>query len=66
VQQGQALGCVGNSGFSSEPHLHIQAHAKTKQDAPWYMGEPLYISFNGRGYLLYEVIRPKRVNMVKR
>jgi len=64
VQQGQALGCVGNSGFSSEPHLHIQAHAKTTPGSPWYMGEPLYISFNGRGYLLYEVIRPKRVKMM--
>jgi hypothetical protein len=66
VQQGQALGCVGNSGFSSEPHLHIQAHAKTPTGTPWYMGEPLYISFNGRSYLLYEVIRPKRVNMVEK
>ncbi|GAA0545371.1 M23 family metallopeptidase [Chitinophaga japonensis] len=66
VQQGQALGCVGNSGFSSEPHLHIQAHAKTTPGSPWYMGEPLYISFNGKGYLLYEVIRPKRVEMVKK
>jgi Membrane proteins related to metalloendopeptidases len=66
VVQGQALGCVGNSGFSSEPHLHIQAHAKGKPGTPWYMGEPLYISFNGRSYLLYEVIRPKRVNMVDR
>jgi hypothetical protein len=64
VQQGQALGCVGNSGFSSEPHLHIQAHAKTPRDVPWYMGQPLYISFNGKGYLLYEVIRSRRVEMV--
>jgi hypothetical protein len=65
VQQGQPLGCVGNSGFSSEPHLHIQAHAKTPPGVPWYMGEPLYIRFNGRGYLLYEMIRPKRVPMVR-
>ncbi len=66
VKQGEALGCVGNSGFSSEPHLHIQAHAKTSPDVPWYMGQPLYISFNGKSYLLYEVIRPKRVEMVNK
>lgn len=64
VRQGQALGCVGNSGFSSEPHLHIQAHAKSSAGTPWYMGQPLYISFNGKSYLLYEMIRPKRVDMV--
>lgn len=64
VQQGHPLGCVGNSGFSSEPHLHIQAHAKSGPGTPWYMGQPLYISFNGKSYLLYEVIRPKRVNMI--
>lgn len=66
VQEGQPLGCVGNSGFSSEPHLHIQAHAKTPPGVPWYMGKPLYTRFNGRGYLLYEMIRPKRVPMVNR
>jgi hypothetical protein len=64
VKQGQPLGCVGNSGFSSEPHLHIQAHAKPSPGTPWYMGQPLYISFNGRSYLLYEMIRPKRVDMI--
>lgn len=63
VHQGQALGCVGNSGFSSEPHLHIQAHTKVPGLA-WYKSPPLYIHFNGKGYLLYEVIRPRRVEMV--
>jgi len=58
VKQGQALGCVGNSGFSTEPHLHIQVHAKTA-GVPWYQGKPLYILFNGKGYLLNEVIRAK-------
>lgn len=65
VKQGQPLGCVGNSGFSSEPHLHIQAHRKVP-GMPWYQSPPLYIHFNGKGYLLYEVIRPKRVEMVKK
>jgi hypothetical protein len=65
VTYGQPLGCVGNSGFSSEPHLHIQAHVK-KEGVPWYQSAPLYIHFNNRGYLLYEVIRPKRVNMIRK
>ena len=56
VKAGDPLGCVGNSGFSSEPHLHIQVHAKTA-GVPWYRGKPLYILFNGKGYLLNEVIR---------
>lgn len=63
IKKGQPLGCVGNSGFSSEPHLHIQAHKKVP-GIPWYQGPPVYIHFNGRGYLLYEVIRPQRVMMV--
>lgn len=58
VRQGAPLGCVGNSGFSSEPHLHIQVHMK-QEGRPWYYSTPLYIHFNGRGYLLNEVIKKK-------
>jgi hypothetical protein len=58
VKQGDPVGCVGNSGFSTEPHLHIQVHAKTA-GVPWYQGKPLYILFNGKGYLLNEVIRAR-------
>jgi hypothetical protein len=65
VQTGQPLALVGNSGYSLEPHLHIQVHAKEK-DKPWYRGRPLYISFDGKSYLLFETIRPKRVRMVDR
>ncbi|QHS60112.1 M23 family metallopeptidase [Chitinophaga agri] len=65
VKQGDPLGCVGNSGFSSEPHLHIQAHMKVPGE-PWFRSPPRYIHFNGRGYLLYEVIRPKRVEMIQK
>ncbi|SEW53637.1 Peptidase family M23 [Chitinophaga arvensicola] len=58
VKRGDPLGCVGNSGFSTEPHLHIQVHAR-QSGIPWYQGKPLYIMFNGKGYLLNEVINAK-------
>lgn len=59
VLTGQPLGRVGNSGFSTEPHLHIQVHAKEQR--VWYASTPLYIHFNGKGYLLNEVIREKNL-----
>jgi len=59
VTTGQPLGLVGNSGFTSEPHLHIQVHAKEQRAG--YMSTPLYIHFNGKGYLLNEVIREKNL-----
>ncbi len=64
VKKGQPLALVGNSGFSLEPHLHIQAHRNTGK-AEWYREEPLHIEFDGRSYLMFEVIRPKRVDMVE-
>lgn len=56
VTTGQPLASIGNSGFSTEPHLHIQVHFK-QPGIPWYLGYPLYIHFNGKGYLMNEVIR---------
>jgi len=55
VVAGQPLACIGNSGFSTEPHLHIQVHRR-QEGIPWYLGRPMYIHFNGEGYLLNEVI----------
>jgi hypothetical protein len=65
VETGAPLAQVGNSGMSLEPHLHIQVHTK-KPGAPWYRGEPLYIEFDGKTYLLFETIRPRRVDMIDR
>ena len=46
-----------NSGFSLEPHLHIQVHARTGDGRPWYRQPPLLIAFGGRSYLLFEQIK---------
>jgi hypothetical protein len=64
VKLGQPLAKVGNSGFSLEPHLHIQVHKKSGTGLPWYREPQLFIEFDGRAYLLFELIRPKRVHMV--
>jgi hypothetical protein len=61
VVTGQPLGCAGNSGFTLEPHLHIQVHAKTNSNIPWYKEPPLFINFDGRSYLLFQEIKaPKK------
>lgn len=46
VSVGEALGTVGNSGASDEPHLHVSA----AQSAPdgGLGGAPVHISFDGR------------------
>jgi hypothetical protein len=47
VSPGQALGQVGNSGNSTEPHLHI--HAQLPGSEPGALdGAPLPITFGGR------------------
>lgn len=56
VVTGQPLGLAGNSGMSIEPHLHIQAHAKTNTGLPFYQEPQLLINFNGKEYLLFESI----------
>lgn len=62
VKTGQPIGLVGNSGFTLEPHLHIQAHKRTGKDG-WYHEDPLYIQFDGKSYLLFETITPQKVRM---
>ncbi len=46
VSVGQLLGYVGNSGNSSEPHLHISAQLPGDKASP-ISGQPLGITFNG-------------------
>ncbi|MFQ5891355.1 MAG: M23 family metallopeptidase [Candidatus Methanofastidiosia archaeon] len=47
VEEGQPIGKVGNSGNTSEPHLHIHAEKGGKEDS-FLDGEGVPIIFNGR------------------
>lgn len=56
VAIGDVLGELGNSGNSSEPHLHIHAQRGLPGDAP-LSGEPLWMTINGRFPVRNERIR---------
>jgi len=47
VAPGTPLGEMGNSGNSSEPHLHVHAQRGLPAEAP-FAGEPLGLTINGR------------------
>lgn len=48
VAVGDRLGEVGNSGASTEPHLHIHAQRPAAAGAPPVSGEPLALRIEGR------------------
>lgn len=48
VAVGTRLAAVGNSGASSEPHLHIHAQRAPLDDAPPISGQPLALCIDGR------------------
>lgn len=48
VTVGELLGEVGNSGASTEPHLHIHAQRPAGEGAPPISGEPLALRIDGR------------------
>lgn len=48
VGVGDPLGEVGNSGTSTEPHLHIHAQRPAPEGAPPISGEPLGLRIDGR------------------
>jgi hypothetical protein len=57
VVLGQAVGQVGNSGKSFEPHLHMHVQALVS-DGPLISGEPIHFSLNGK-YL----VRNQRIKL---
>ena len=48
VARGEPLGEIGNSGASTEPHLHIHAQRPAAEGAPPISGEPLALRIDGR------------------
>jgi len=48
VAMGDPLGQVGNSGASTEPHLHVHAQRPAAEGAPPISGEPLAMRIEGR------------------
>jgi hypothetical protein len=48
VADGDPLGEVGNSGASTEPHLHIHAQRPAPEGAPPISGDPLGLRIDGR------------------
>jgi hypothetical protein len=48
VAPGDRLGEVGNSGASTEPHLHIHAQRPAADGAPPISGDPLALRIDGR------------------
>ena len=47
VEVGDPLGQMGNSGNSSQPHLHVHAQRDMAEGMP-LAGEPLWLTINGR------------------
>ncbi|MGM0564317.1 MAG: M23 family metallopeptidase [Pseudomonadota bacterium] len=59
VQLGEPLAQIGNSGNSSEPHLHVHAQRGLPGDAP-LSGEPLWLTINQ-----HFPVRNSRLHVVK-
>lgn len=49
VESGQIVGRVGNSGNTSEPHLHVHAQ-RPADDGSFLSGDPLPMTFEDRSY----------------
>jgi hypothetical protein len=54
VVRGDTVGRVGNSGYSNEPHLHVQAR---RTDVPHESGRPVPIVFDGRYVAINDIVR---------
>lgn len=54
--EGQLLGQIGNSGNTSEPHLHIHAQRPGSMEMP-FGGDPVPMVFNGRYLARNDLVR---------
>jgi hypothetical protein len=59
IATGQPIGRVGNSGYSNEPHLHLQAIRDGAGVEPLY-GEPAAITFDGKYLAINDLFRSER------
>ena len=56
VRSGQLVGRIGNSGNTSEPHLHVSAVAADSRE-PWPQTAGIPITFDGRFLSVNDVVR---------
>jgi murein DD-endopeptidase MepM/ murein hydrolase activator NlpD len=56
VRGGQAIGRIGNSGNTREPHLHVSAMA-ADSPVPWPLAAGAPITFDGRFLSMNDVVR---------
>jgi hypothetical protein len=47
VTRGQKIGEVGNSGQSSEPHLHVHVQRIADESAPIFSADPVFVTVEG-------------------
>jgi hypothetical protein len=59
VTVGEAIGRVGNTGNTDEPHLHVHAQRPGSSDTP-FDGEPLQVRFDGRYLARNALVRIRR------
>jgi hypothetical protein len=57
IEVGHRLGEVGNSGASTEPHLHIHAQRPASEGAPSISGGPLALRIDGRSLVRGDRLR---------
>jgi len=57
VTAGQAIGQIGNSGNSDEPHLHVHAQKATTGTRSLFDARPVPMTFEGRALARNDVIR---------
>jgi hypothetical protein len=63
VMRGQPIAAIGNSGASSEPHLHVHAQRVATDPDHFMAADPLPIKFDGRFLSRNDIVRTGRVDI---